>query len=81
MSIQTTPSLCPTPCIFGCVKGSFLQRLRLLAGLWAGLLEGEQGDLVCSPEPQWPGVRDSRAGVWLEKKSTTPSAFFPFLFT
>lgn len=34
----------------------------LLAGLSAGLLGGEQGNLVCSPEPQWTGR--AIPGVW-----------------
>lgn len=49
----------------------------LLADLWARLLEGEQGDLVCSPEPRWPGVRDSRGGVWWRERVPHPLLFLP----
>ena len=35
-----------------------------VAGFGVELLRGERGDPVCSPEPQWTRVRDSRVGVW-----------------
>ena len=55
MCIRTSLQFHPPPSlprILDCFEGSFLQRVR---GGWfgAGLLQGERGDPLCSPEPQW----------------------------